>query len=279
MPVPADICLAIVSCSKAGLMARKAVYIGDGVVLCRVLGTYFMYADAEDLGIAPHFALNGFWESEVTLALAREVQARILVPRRWRGLRVLHVGPRCRGGSTGPRDSGRTESALGGPHDETLDVNGFLGHVGVVSRAVSDRPGEPVEFYIPPRRGMNAIVVSGETSRGSTIEARTETIDQLTADWPRVDLVKIDVKGSEQAVWRGMQRVLDTNEEITIILEVNAARYEDPVAFLEEIERCGFALRYISLNGDAEHITKKKIASSNRDWMLFLMRESDSAVP
>ena len=238
-----------------------------------------MYADADDLGIAPHFALNGFWESEVTLALARQVR-----PGSW----CLDVGANhgyytlVLAAGTGPE--GHVTAIEPNPRSidlmtRTLDVNGFLGHTDVVSYAMTDRTGDTVEFFIPTHRGMNALVGSGAPSRGTTIQTQTETIDHLTADWPRVDLVKIDVEGSEEAVWRGMQRVLSENREITVVLEVNAARYEDPVAFLEEIERCGFALRYISLNGDAEHITKKKIASSNRDWMLFLMRESDSAVP
>ena len=254
----------------------KAVFIGEGIVLCRVLGTYFMYADADDLGIAPHFALNGFWESEVTLALARAVR-----PGSW----CLDVGANhgyytlVLAAGAGP--DGHVTAVEPNPRSvdlmtRTLDVNGFLGHTEVVSRAMSDRHGDTVQFFIPTHRGMNALVGSGGTREGTTIETETETIDHMTEDWPQVDVVKIDVEGSEEAVWEGMQRVLAENREITVILEVNAARYVDAIAFLREIERCNFPLRYIAINGDAQPISKSEIASTDRDWMLFLRRNGES---
>jgi FkbM family methyltransferase len=235
-----------------------------------------MYADADDLGIAPHFALNGYWESEVTLALARAVE-----PASW----CLDVGANhgyytlVLAAATGP--DGHVTAVEPNPRSvdlltRTLDVNGFLGYVDVVSSAMSDQPGESVRFFIPTQRGMNAAVVSDEPSRpGTTIQTETETVDRLTSGWPRVDIVKIDVEGSEEAVWRGMQRVLDENTQITIILEVNAARYADPTRFLNEIEHHGFPLRYIDINGDARHVTRERIAKTDRDWMLFLRRDAD----
>jgi FkbM family methyltransferase len=255
----------------------KAVFIGDNTLLCRVLGSYFMYADANDLGIAPHFALNGYWESEVTLALARAVR-----PGSW----CLDVGANhgyftlVLAAGSGP--TGHVTAVEPNPRavelmKRTMDVNGFLEHVDIVPKAVSDRHGDVVSFFIPTYRGMNALVTEGELSAGTTIDRETETIDRITEDWPRVDLAKIDVEGSEEAVWRGMERVLANNADITVILEINAARYADPYAFLEEIERTGFPLRYIALNGGAQHVSKDEIASTKRDWMLFLRRDSESA--
>jgi FkbM family methyltransferase len=254
----------------------KAVFIGDGIVLCRVLGSYFMYADSEDLGIAPHFALNGYWESNVTLALARSVKP---------GWRCLDVGANhgyftlVLAAGAGP--SGHVSAVEPNPRSvdlmtRTLDVNGFLGHVDIVTGAVSDTVGEDVKFYIPPHRGMNALVLGdgkSEGSGGTTIETTTETIDHLTEAWPHVNLVKIDVEGSEEAVWRGMQRVLAQNDEITVVLEVNAARYEDPGAFLADIQSAGFPLRHIDLDGEPRHTTVEEIVATEHDWMLYLQRD------
>ncbi len=264
---------------SASRRESKAVFVGDGTLLCRVLGTYFMYAEADDVGIAPHFALNGFWESNVTLALARAVK-----PGSW----CLDVGANhgyftlVLAAGTGP--GGHVTAVEPNPRSVelmrmTLDVNGFLSQVDVVSSAISDSQGEPVKFYIPPHRGMNALIIGdgrSEGQGGTTIETTTDTIDNLTEGWPRVDLVKIDVEGSEEAVWRGMQRVLADNEYITVVLEVNAARYGEPVAFLEEIQSSGFSLRHIDPDGDARHVTIQEIASTGHDWMLYLKREPDS---
>ena len=74
MPLPGYLVDNRVLLESVSRRESRAVFIGDGTLLCRVLGTYFIFADADDIGIAPHFALNGFWESEVTLALARAVR-------------------------------------------------------------------------------------------------------------------------------------------------------------------------------------------------------------
>jgi FkbM family methyltransferase len=252
----------------------KAVFIGEHTLLCRVLGAYFLYADSEDIGIAPHFALSGFWESEVTLALARAVE-----PGSWcldvganHGYYtlVLAAGAGQRGHVTAVEPNPRSIDLM----LRSLDVNGFLEYVDVVSSALSDRVGEPIKFFIPKYRGMNARIAGVDPSSGMTIDTQTDTIDNLTEDWPRVDLVKIDVEGSEEAVWRGMRRVLDENNDITIVLEVNAARYADPVAFLTEIEREGFPLRHIEIDGEARPVSAKAIAATRHDWMLLLRRDT-----
>ena len=69
------------TCSASGPCSRRvsrdhsrALYIGDQMVLCRVLGKYLMYADAQETGITPHLAMDGYWESWITRALAWTVR-------------------------------------------------------------------------------------------------------------------------------------------------------------------------------------------------------------
>jgi FkbM family methyltransferase len=276
MPLPSYLVDSRLVLETVSRRESKALFIGDGTLLCRVLGSYFLYADAEDIGIAPHFALSGYWESEVTLAIARAVE-----PDSWcldvganHGYYtlVLAAGAGPSGHVTAVEPNPRSVELMG----RTLDVNGFVEYVDVVSSAMSDRAGEPIEFFVPKYRGMNARIGSDQPVPGTTIKTTTETIDNLTADWPQVDLVKIDVEGAEEAVWRGMQRVIAENENITIILEVNGARYADANAFLTQIEREGFALRHIDLDGEPRHVDAEKIASTRHDWMLLLRRDPEA---
>ncbi len=55
---------------------------GD-VNLCRVLGKYLMYVIPQDLTLTPHLALDGIWESWVTMAIARHLKP---------GMRCMDVG-------------------------------------------------------------------------------------------------------------------------------------------------------------------------------------------
>src|SRR5262245_8546714 len=50
------------------------VNFGDGRLACRVLGKHIMFVEPQDCGITPHLALNGYWESWITLAMARLVR-------------------------------------------------------------------------------------------------------------------------------------------------------------------------------------------------------------
>ena len=55
----------------------------DDSILCRVLGRYKMYVDCNDVGLAPHLMLDGYWEMHVTEAILRFVRS---------GMTVVDVG-------------------------------------------------------------------------------------------------------------------------------------------------------------------------------------------
>ena len=100
------------------------------------------------------------------------------------------------------------------------------------------------------------------------------TLDQITADWPRVDLIKIDAEGAEEAIWRGMRQTLARHQGITIIMEMKCSRYTNPQAFVREIRGAGFPLRHIDYDATIKNLTEEQILTDRiaEDWMLFLHR-------
>jgi FkbM family methyltransferase len=255
---------------------HESVYLGESTVLCRVLGKYLMYADTEDAGIVPHLCLGGHWESWITLAIARLVRP---------GWRCLDVGANHGYYTLIMADGvGATGKVLAVEPNRkparllplTLSVNGFTKWVEVVEKAASDTEAERVKFLIPPHFGMNARLADQRDEVGDVVEVETTSIDSLTRGWPRVDLIKIDVEGAEEAVWRGMQETLARNPDVVVILEVNTARYEDPGRFFAELERAGFPLRYIDYDGATPTISREELVTQRRgeDWMLFLHRST-----
>jgi FkbM family methyltransferase len=251
----------------------RAQYLGEQTVLCRVLGKYLVYADAQETGITPHLAMDGYWESWITIALAR-------LPRR--GWHCLDVGANhgyytlIMADAAGPE--GRVVPVeptprLAGLLRETLDINGFP-RVSVVQKAASATDGERLQLVIPPRRSLNARLSEQAGPDDVVVDVESVTIDALTAGWPRVDLIKIDVEGAEEAVWQGMQRTIADNPGLVVILELNVDRYEDPRAFIMSIEGAGFALRYIDVDTEVKGVTVEELLSRQvgDDWMLFLSR-------
>jgi FkbM family methyltransferase len=250
----------------------RALYVGDNTVLCRVLGKYLVYADAQETGITPHLAMNGYWESWITTALARTLRP---------GWHCLDVGANhgyytlLMADAVGPE--GRVAAVEPTPRQaellrETLDVNGFT-NVVVAQQAATDQEGRTLQLVVPARRSMNARIVEEAGPGDLVVEVESTTIDALTHEWPRVDLIKIDVEGAEERVWRGMQRTLADNPEIVLLLELRVDRYEDPGRFLSLIQEAGFRLRYIDLE-EVKDLTVDEVLTRQvgQDWMLYLAR-------
>jgi FkbM family methyltransferase len=157
---------------------------------------------------------------------------------------------------------------------KTLEVNGFNDRAVAMANAVSSQSGEIVKLMIPPGHTGHASIKQTANATDEVMEVETVTIDQLTAEWSQVDLIKIDVEGAEEAVWRGMQETVRRNKDIIIVLEFGANRYPNPKAFLEEIVAEGFILRYIDYDTYPKELTIEECLSDRPDsyWDLYLSR-------
>ena len=254
--------------------ACQTAYLGENTILCRVLSNYLLYGDTRDLGIVPHLCLNGFWEPWVTLATLRTLKP---------GWHCLDVGANhgyysiVLSSVVGP--SGRVLALepnfrLAEMVRKPLELNGFNDRATVMPRAVSNRAGQIVKLVIPPGHTGHASIQASANASDEVMEVETVTIDQLTAEWPQVDFIKIDVEGAEIAVWQGMRETIRRNKDITIVLEFGANRYPNPRAFLEEILAEGFILRYIDYDTQPKEISIDRCLSERETsyWDLFLSR-------
>jgi len=249
--------------------------LSDRVVLCRVLGKYIVYADPDDVGITPHLCLDGFWESWITIAIAR-----LLRP----GWYCVDVGANHGYYTLIMADAveaaGHVLALEPNPQlaallQLSLEVNGFQGYTQVVQKAAFDANAQRINLVIPHRRGFNATLCREATGSDNVVEVEMVTLDHLTADWPRVDLIKIDAEGAEEAIWRGMRQMVERHQGITIVMEVNCLRYADPHAFLHSMQEAGFPLRHIDYDATIKPVTAQQLMTerAGTDWMLFLRRE------
>jgi FkbM family methyltransferase len=251
----------------------RSLYLGEQTVLCRVLGKYLMYADSQETGITPHLAFDGYWESWITLVLARTVRP---------GWHCLDVGAN-HGYYTlvmadGAGSGGRVVPIEPTPRladllRQTLDVNGFP-YVEVMAKAASDSDGERLQLVVPARRSMNARLADVVEPTEEAVAVESVTIDAITRDWPRVDLIKIDVEGAEEQVWRGMEETIARNRDLVVVLEFNVARYDDSRGFIRALEAAGFPLRYIDIDAEVKSVSVEELLSRQvgQDWMLYLAR-------
>src|SRR5688500_10243311 len=60
--------------STSHSQSRAIALNHSNIALCLVLGRYSMYVDTVDQYISPHLMLDGYWESWVTLAMAKIIK-------------------------------------------------------------------------------------------------------------------------------------------------------------------------------------------------------------
>jgi len=249
--------------------------LGDEDVLCRVLGRYILYGDPADVCIVPHLCLDGYWESWITVALARLIQP---------GWHCVDVGANhgyftlLMADAAGP--TGRVLAVEPNPRlaarvGRSLEVNGFQARALLLQKAAADVQGAPLTLVMPRRHSPDATVCRAATDDDEVFKVEGVTLDRVTSDWPRVDLVKIDAEGAEPLVWRGMRELVARHPGVAIVMEFCPARYADPRAFLGEIAWAGFPLRQINYDAEITAATEAQILGGRdaADLMLFLRRD------
>jgi len=271
--------LSLAEFTTACRAACHTAYLGDGTVLCRVLGKHLMYADTQDIGITPHLCLNGFWEPGLTLVIARHLQPH------WYCLDVgANHGYFAVLMADAVGESGKVLALEPNPRlvnllERTLQVNGLEHCTQVIAKAASNRDGEPINLVVPQGQTGHASITMSPGASHQIIPTETITLDTLTQAWDQVNLVKIDAEGAEEEIWRGMQTTIRRNKDIIILLEFGAARYADPKSFLKDIEHEGFLLQYVE-GAAIKPITIERCLTERLDsfWMLFLQRLPDREV-
>jgi FkbM family methyltransferase len=258
---------------EASCRARAAaVYVGDRTVLCRVLGSCLCYVDGDDSAVAPHLAMDGFWEAWNTLALARNVQP---------GWRVADVGANhgyftlllaalvgAQGRVFAVEPNPRLVSLL----SRTLRVNGLDQRVTLLPYAADARDGEG-QLVVPrdfSGDGSIAVQRSGDVRALPVARRRLDGV----IDTP-IDFLKIDTEGADYDVLNGALGLLPMDRSVSVLLEHYAPFYEDAAKPLGRLMSKGFALRYVTHDGD---LVPASIADLDREparfWDVWLTREA-----
>jgi FkbM family methyltransferase len=102
---------------------------------------------------------------------------------------------------------------------ESIHRNGF-NNIQLVQAAISDRTGQ-MEFIQDGPYGM-------VSNPGQPLDKRTITVPAITVDalldqvnWPNVDMIKMDIEGSEVNAIKGMARLLTRKDAPPILFESN----------------------------------------------------------
>jgi FkbM family methyltransferase len=199
-----------------------------------------LWYDAERPSITIRGLVAGSYEQPIADLLNAELRP---------GMTMLDVGAHIgyfsllaarRIGATGRVWSFEPDPANRASLVKNLEVNGMSDRAQVVPLAVTASVGESHLYRVPGDTGSST-VYAGRLVRGDPLAVGTTSLDAWarSQDWPRVDLVKIDVEGAECAVLAGMSELVSRNPGIVVVLEFQAealeAAGEVPLDFLREL--------------------------------------------
>jgi FkbM family methyltransferase len=127
--------------------------------------------------------------------------------------------------------------------ERTLRLNGFGERSRVICAVAADSAGEAT-LHRAPQSQMSSLYPIPE--KWASLTVKTVALDDYFAPGERIDLVKIDMKGTEPLIYKGMSRVLRENPEIELILKWSASHFvrsnQSPESFWDSIQNDGFKL-------------------------------------
>lgn len=246
----------------------KTVTVGENLVLCKVMGSVMMYVDPRDQSIAPHLMINGLWEPNVTIAIAKYVK---------RGMHCLDVGANVGYFSILMASSGASVDAfepnpmLARLLNMTTEINGYLKRITVHSKVVSDYDGVAQLNISTSCNGGSSIISQPNGYKPYPCEA----VKLDTYCKSEIDFIKCDVEKADILVWKGMQRIWKENRQIQGCFE-SLGSPEERASLYESLSDNGANwVGIINPVGSIVPIDLETIIASESADMLWVRHRSD----
>lgn len=249
-----------------------AIALPDGNTLCRVLGEYPMVLTMKDISVAPHLALDGYWEIWNAMCIAKRIKP---------GWHCIDVGANFGYytlllaelvGKEGSVEAWEPAADLVARLTRTLRLNGLTDRVKLIERAAGG--AEEARVLVRSRTddfGSGSVRPEWGSGDGDAFAVNMTRLDETALG--RVDFVKVDVEGHEPEVWAGMEKLLARGEPRSMLLEWTPSKYPDAGTFLESIKAAGFSVGVVNADGDVKP-PEGDITKIEKHLDLYLSRET-----
>ena len=225
-----------------------------------------MYVDSRDIGVTPFLLEWGFYEKYETALFKRLVK---------KGMAVVDIGANV-GYYTllAARLVGDEGKVFAFEPDlynynllcKNIEVNRYR-NVIPVQKAVSSKSGETKLFLDKSNLGGHSLSEANVDKSASITVEVTSLDDYFKNTDCKIDVIKMDVQGSEMDVLEGMTNTINQNDNLKIITEFWPMGLRNsgssPIAFLNKLIEYGFALYQIG----------QYLEPVNADFLLRVLKE------
>src|SRR3990170_3202732 len=250
----------------------------SGIVLIDVQGSK-MYVDSRDTGVAPFLLEWGFYEKYETELFKRLVK---------KGMVVVDIGANIgyytllAAHLVG--DEGKVFAFEPDPYNYNLlcrniEVNGFR-NVIPIRKAVFSKSGETKLFLDKSNLGGHSLS-EANVDKGASITVEVTSLDDYFKNKDcEIDVIKMDVQGSEMEVLEGMTNTINQNDNLTIITEFWPMGLRNsgssPAGFLNKLIEYGFALYQIGQSVERVNVDYLLRMLSDKKFTTLLCKKAGS---
>lgn len=258
VPVPARAFRTLVRLLPRGryaLLASRAARRGRFVAtLAPDLGSTRFHCDLAD-DIAREACMTGYYELPVSRVFQSRVHAGGVVVDAGANWGYFTLLAAHAAGAAGRVIALEPDPRVFAALEANLSLNPSAA-VTALRQAASDAPGRTtLTGYHEGESNRGLSRLDAAQSHGPRFEVETTTIDAITASYPSVDLVKIDVEGAEDLVLAGMRKGLEERRYRAIVLELHPGllkgRGVDPASVLGALGAHGYRGATIDLSSAA----------------------------
>lgn len=229
----------------------RSQYLGDGRVLCQILGDQRIIALGNYTGFTPHMIFDGYWEYWLTKYFADTLVA---------GNNVLDIGANhgyftiLAGNLVGP--TGKLWAYEPNPDvyeclRRSVTVNGLAGQTEILNAAIMDvETPTSMQFLRHIDEPHNGRLLMADDPRKPDERETISTVQAVSVgpeSFDKLDLIKIDVEGAELNVLDAISGVIEAHNPI-VVCEVNFHR---GYSYQDVAERLGQGGRFMFLDFDA----------------------------
>jgi FkbM family methyltransferase len=151
-------------------------------------------------------------------------------------------------------------------------TNGFM-QIDIQVCAAAERSCELVFFASGAVNSNGRVAREDEPFADLLPRVHAVALDELLADVPRIDLIKLDIEGSEPRALEGMRKLIDRHRPL-LLSEfspelIRVAAGQEPVAYLEALARTHL-LFTLPLDGSAERgpLEPREVLAAQEEWGL-----------
>jgi FkbM family methyltransferase len=209
-----------------------------------------MYLDKLDNVVSKDLAVNQIWEPNETKILQKIIQ---------KDMNVIDIGANIGYytilfskwvGDKGKIFSFEPESENFRLLKKNINAN-KANNVITFQKAVSNQNESKTLFLSEENKGDHQIIDLGENRTQIGIECTK--LDSTIAAEHKIDLIKMDIQGAEMLALEGMNKILENNSKMTILMEfwpygIEKSGY-NPKNLLEKLEKYGFKIFLIKDEG------------------------------